>query len=104
LAVSQIQVLNRTQPGLPLRKGRCGNPGPRPQAVGNRHAVCAADAAERWLSLASTIPPALQPHQFVWLNLVERWFREITEKRLAPIAGAVFAAMLYIVFIGGIVE
>jgi hypothetical protein len=38
------------------------------------------------------------------LNLVERWFREITEKRLAPIAGAVFAAMLYIVFIGGIVE
>jgi hypothetical protein len=30
----------------------------------------------------STLPCALHPHQQSWLNLIERWFREITDKRL----------------------
>jgi len=30
----------------------------------------------------SPVPPALHPHVLLWLILVERWFRELTDKAL----------------------
>jgi len=30
---------------------------------------------------ASTVPYTLHSNQYFWLNLVERWFREITDNR-----------------------
>ena len=37
---SQVQALDRTQPGLPMKKGRCCNHDPRLQAQRNDHAIC----------------------------------------------------------------
>lgn len=54
---SQIQALDRTQPGLPLKKGRCG--------------TMTHDYVRNGTTTSSS-----------WLNLVERWFREITDKRI----------------------
>jgi hypothetical protein len=33
-------------------------------------------------SQATPVPPALTPTSSSWLNLVERWFKEITDKRI----------------------
>lgn len=30
----------------------------------------------------SPLPPALHAHRLIWLNLVERWFGELTQKKL----------------------
>jgi len=128
---SQIQALDRTQPGLPLKKGRCGTmthdykrngtttlfaalnvlDG---QVIGECHAQ---HRHQEWLKflrrLDREFPAELrlhlvmdnygthnEPHvkawlkkhrRFVchfvptsssWLNLVERWFRELTQKAL----------------------
>ena len=128
---SQIQALDRTQPGLPLKKGRCGTmthdykrngtttlfaalnvlDG---QVIGECHAR---HRHQEWLSflrrLDREFPPELilhlvmdnygthkEPHvrawlrqhpRFVchfiptsssWLNLVERWFAELSEKAI----------------------
>ena len=128
---SQIQALDRTQPGLPIKKGRCGTmthdyvrngtttlfaalemaegtligtcmPRHRHQewikflqlideqtpAVLDLHLI--ADnyrthkhpKVQRWLAKHPRFHIHFIPTSSSWLNLVERWFREITDKRI----------------------
>ena len=128
---SQIQALDRTQPGLPLKKGRCGTMTHDYKRNGTTTLFAALDVAEgrligkcmnrhrhqEWIKFLKLIdaetPKALDLHLIVdnyathkhpkvkswlkrhrrfhmhftptassWLNLVERWFREITDKRI----------------------
>jgi transposase len=128
---SQIQALDRTQPGLPLKKGRCGTMTHDYKRNGTTTLFAAIDMAEgkligtcmprhrhqewiRFLELIDQETPAeldlhviadnyathkhikvtrwLKRHprfhmHFIptsssWLNLIERWFREITDKRI----------------------
>jgi transposase len=128
---SQVQALDRTQPGLPMKKGRCGT---RTHDY-KRHGTTALFAALSMLDgkvigdwmprhrhqefirflkrIDAETPPALDLHLIVdnygthkhprvqswlrrhprfhlhfiptsssWLNLVERWFRDLTDKRI----------------------
>jgi len=128
---SQIQALDRTQPGLPLKKGRCGTMTHDYKRNGTTTLFAALEMAsgkligtcmkrhrhQEWLKFLKLIdaqtPPHLDLHliadnysthkhpkvrtwlarhprfhmHFVptsssWLNIVERWFREITAKRI----------------------
>ncbi len=128
---SQIQALDRTQPGLPLKKGRCGTMTHDYKRNGTTTLFAALNVLDgkvigechgrhrhqEWLKflrrLDTEFPPQLtlhlvmdnygthkEPHvqawlkkhpRFVchfvptsssWLNLVERWFRELTEKSI----------------------
>ncbi len=128
---SQIQALDRTQPGLPLKKGRCGTMTHDYVRHGTTTLFAALNVAEgkligtclprhrhqefiKFLRLIDAQTPAeLKLHLIVdnyathkhpkvrawlkrhprvclhftptsssWLNLVERWFREITDKRI----------------------
>jgi transposase len=128
---SQIQALDRTQPGLPIKKGRCGTMTHDYKRNGTTTLFAALELAEgrligtcmqrhrhqEWLKFLALIdtqtPPDVDLHliadnyfthktpevrrwlkrhprfhmHFIptsssWLNLVERWFREITDKRI----------------------
>ena len=128
---SQIQALDRTQPGLPMKKGRCGTmthdykrhgtttlfaalnvlegtvigecmPRHRHQEflkflrkldretpadlslhlILDNYATHKHDAVARWLKKHRRFQLHYTPTSSSWLNLVERWFREITEKRI----------------------
>jgi transposase len=128
---SQIQALDRTQPGLPLKKGRCGTMTHDYVRHGTTTLFAALELAEgrviglcqprhrhqEWLKFLQKIdaetPPDLDLHLIVdnyathkharvqawlrrhprfhmhfiptsssWLNLVERFFREIITKRI----------------------
>lgn len=128
---SQIQALDRTQPGLPLKKGRCGTMTHDYKRHGTTTLFAALEMAsgkligtcmkrhrhQEWLKFLRLIdqqtPAHLDLHliadnysthkhpkvkawlakharfhmHFVptsssWLNMVERWFREITTKRI----------------------
>jgi transposase len=128
---SQIQALNRTQPGLPMKKGRCGTMTHDYKRNGTTTLFAALDVLEgkvigecmarhrhqeflKFLRrLDRELPAHLDLHLIVdnygthkkpeviawlakhprfhfhfiptsssWLNLVERWFRELTEKRI----------------------
>ena len=128
---SQIQALDRTQPGLPLKKGRCGTmthdykrhgtttlfaalsmldgrvigdcmPRHRHQEfirfLGKIDAETPAELdlhlivdnygthkhprVQSWLRRHSRVHLHFTPTSSSWLNLVERWFRELTDKRL----------------------
>lgn len=128
---SQIQALDRTQPGLPLKKGRCGTMTHDYKRNGTTTLFAALDVAEgrligkcmnrhrhqEWIKFLKLIdaetPKELDLHLIVdnyathkhpkvkswlkrhrrfhmhftptassWMNLVERWFREITDKRI----------------------
>ena len=128
---SQIQALDRTQPGLPLKKGRCGTMTHDYRRNGTTTLFAALDVAEgrligkcmnrhrhqEWIKFLKLIdtetPKELDLHLIVdnyathkhpkvkswlkrhqrfhmhftptassWLNLVERWFREITDQRI----------------------
>jgi transposase len=128
---SQIQALDRTQPGLPLKRGRCGTLTHDYKRHGTTTlyaALCLLDGkvigpclprhrSREFLRFLTTIdrqtPKDLALHLIVdnsgthksppvkrwlkrhprfhlhftptgssWLNLVERWFREITQKRI----------------------
>jgi transposase len=128
---SQIQALDRTQPGLPLKKGRCGTMTHDYKRNGTTTLFAALELAkgkligrcmdrhrhQEWIKFLKLIdtetPPKLDLHLIVdnyathkhpkvkawlkrhprfhmhftptassWLNLVERWFREITDKRI----------------------
>jgi len=128
---SQIQALDRTQPGLPMKKGRCGTqthdykrngtttlfaalsmldgkvigdcmPRHRHQEfirflkkidnetpVGlNLHLIVDNYGTHKhprvksWLSRHPRFYLHFIPTSSSWLNLVERWFREITDKRI----------------------
>ncbi len=128
---SQIQALDRTQPGLPLKKGRCGTMTHDYKRNGTTTLFAALSLLDghvigdcmprhrhqefiRFLQkIDAETPPALDLHLIVdnsgthkhlrvkawlgrhprfhlhftptsssWLNLVERWFRELTDKRI----------------------
>jgi transposase len=126
---SQIQALDRTQPGLPLKKGRCGTmthdykrnrvttlfaalsvldgkvlgqcesrhrhqeflkflrrldrefPGDRElHLVLDNYGTHKTPEVQRWLQRHRRFVPHFIPTSSSWLNLVERWFGELTEK------------------------
>src|SRR5271157_1132736 len=128
---SQIQALDRTQPGLPLKKGRCGTMTHDYKRNGTATLFAALDALEgqvismcddrhrhqEWLKFLRgidyVVPQNKQVHMIVdnyathkhpkvqcwlarhprfrmhftptgcsWLNMVERFFRDLTENRL----------------------
>lgn len=126
---SQIQALDRTQPGLPLKKGRCGTlthdykrngtttlfaalslldgkvigqcharhrhqeflrflrrldrefPGDRQlHLVLDNYGTHKTPEVQAWLKRHRRFVPHFIPTSSSWLNLVERWFGELTEK------------------------
>ena len=128
---SQIQALDRTQPGLPMKKGRCGTQTHDYKRNGTTTLFAALSMLDgkvigdcmprhrhqefiRFLKkIDNETPDGLELHLIVdnygthkhprvnswlkrhprfhlhfiptsssWLNLVERWFREITDKRI----------------------
>ncbi len=128
---SQIQALDRTQPGLPLKRGRCGTMTHDYKRHGTTTLFAALEVAhghliascmsrhrhQEWLRFLKLIdaktPPDLDLHLILdnyathkhakvkawlarhprfhlhfiptsssWLNLVERWFAEITNKQI----------------------
>ncbi len=128
---SQIQALQRTQPGLPMKKGRCGTmthdykrhgtttlfaalnlldgrvigecmPRHRHQEflrflrrldrefpeetplhlVVDNYGTHTETSVRAWLDKHPRFTLHFTPTSSSWLNLVERWFRELTEKRV----------------------
>jgi transposase len=128
---SQIQALDRTQPGLPLKKGRCGTmthdykrngtttlfaalevaqgkvvgqcfarhrnreflkflrrldqefPGDIPlHLVMDNYGTHKHPKVQAWLKKHPRFLPHFVPTSSSWLNLVERWFSELTSKRI----------------------
>ena len=128
---SQIQALDRTQPGLPLKKGRCGTMThdykrngtttlfaalntlegsvigtcfPRHRNIEFRKFLRQIDESipvelnihmildnygthnhpkvKNWLARHPRFHLHFTPTSSSWLNLVERWFRELTDKRI----------------------
>src|ERR1035441_7339811 len=128
---SQIQALNRTQPGLPLKKGRCGTmthdykrngtttlfaaldvlagkvigncyqrhrhqeflkflrrierefPGPTPlHLVMDNYGTHGTPEVKTWLKRHPRFVVHYVPTSSSWLNLIERWFAELTNKRI----------------------
>jgi transposase len=128
---SQIQALDRTQPGLPMKKGRCGTmthdykrngttslfaalevlqgrvigqcyerhrhqefrkflrrldqefPGEIPlHLVMDNYGTHKHPRVQAWLKRHPRFVPHFVPTSSSWLNLVERWFGELTSKRI----------------------
>jgi transposase len=128
---SQIQALDRTQPGLPLKKGRCGTlthdykrhgtttlfaalevlegrvvgqcferhrhqeflrflrrldqefPGPVPlHLVLDNYGTHQHPKVRAWLGRRPRFVAHFVPTSSSWLNLIERWFGELTSKRV----------------------
>ena len=128
---SQIQALDRTQPGLPLKKGRCGTithdykrngtttlfaalevlqgrvigqcyerhrhqeflrflrrldqefPGDVPlHMVMDNYGTHKHPRVQAWIKRHPRFIPHFVPTSSSWLNLVERWFGELTSKRV----------------------
>ena len=128
---SPIQALDRTQPGLPIKKGRCGTmthdyvrngtttlfaalemaegtligtcmPRHRHQEwikflqlideqtpagldlhlIADNYRTHKHPKVQRWLAKHPRFHIHFIPTSSSWLNLVERWFREITDKRI----------------------
>jgi transposase len=128
---SQIQALDRTQPGLPIKPGRCGTMTHDYKRNGTTTLFAALEVAQgkligtcmqrhrhqewikflklidaqtpaeldlhliadnynthkhpkvqRWLARHRRFHMHFIPTSSSWLNLVERWFREITDKRI----------------------
>jgi transposase len=128
---SQIQALDRTQPGLPLKKGRCGTmthdykrhgtttlfaalevlegrvvgqcferhrhqeflrflrrldqefPGPVPlHLVLDNYGTHQHPKVRAWLGRHPRFVTHFVPTSSSWLNLIERWFGELTSKRV----------------------
>ena len=127
---SQIQALDRTQPGLPLKKGRCGTlthdyrrngtttlfaaldmlegrvigdcykrhrhqeflkfmrridrefPGTTPLHVMDNYGTHGTPEVKAWLKRHPRFVVHYVPTSCSWLNLIERWFAELTNKRI----------------------
>ena len=141
---SQIQALDRTQPGLPMKKGRCGTMThdykrngttclfaalnvlegkvigscyPRHRNIEFRKFLCQIDRetpkdlaihmildnygthnhpkVRTWLEKHPRFHCHFTPTSSSWLNLVERWFGEITRKRIRR---GVFSSVSDLVF------
>ena len=101
---SQIQALDRTQPGLPLVQGwptscrhRPHHSGVHaeasPSGVSQVHPVVRTTAKDRvctehpeWLHRHRRVHFHFTPTSASWLNLVERFFSELTERQLRRLA------------------
>jgi len=128
---SQIQALDRTQPGLPIKKGRCGtmthdykrngtatlfaalntldgsvismcddrhrhqewlkflrviddlNPAANEiHLIADNYATHKHPKVQRWLERHPRFHTHFTPTSSSWLNMVERFFRDLTEKRI----------------------
>ena len=128
---SQIQALNRTQPGLPMKKGRCGTmthdyqrngttslfaalnvlegkvigscyqrhrhqefikflrqidrefPGPVVlHLIMDNYGTHRTPEVKAWLKKHPRFVIHFVPTSYSWLNLIERWFAELTNKRI----------------------
>jgi transposase len=128
---SQIQALDRTQPGLPLKKGRCGTmthdykrngtatlfaamstldgtvismcddrhrhqewlkflrviddvtpPDKELYLIADNYATHKHPKVQRWLARHPRFHVHFTPTSSSWLNMVERFFRDLTEQRL----------------------
>src|SRR6266481_3386185 len=93
---SQIQALNRTQPGLPLKKGRCGTMTHDYKRNGTTTLFAALDVAtgtvigqcmprhrhQEWLKFRKRFHMHFTPTSASWINQVERFFGLITEDRI----------------------
>jgi transposase len=128
---SQIQALDRTQPGLPIKKGRCGTmthdykrngtttlfaalntqdgtvigtcmkqnrhqewlkflrlidkrtcPEKELHLIADNYATHKHPAVQRWLKRHPRFHMHFTPTSASWLNMVERFFRDITQNRL----------------------
>lgn len=128
---SQIQALDRTQPGLPLKKGRCGTmthdykrngtatlfaalntldgtvismcderhrhqewlqflrviddvtpPEKQIHLIADNYATHKHAKVQRWLARHPRFHVHFTPTGSSWLNMVERFFRDLTQKRL----------------------
>jgi transposase len=128
---SQIQALDRTQPGLPIKKGRCGTmthdykrngtttlfaaldvmegkvigdcykrhrhqeflkflrrihrefPGKTPlHVVMDNYGTHGTPEVKAWLNRHPRFVTHYVPTSCSWLNLIERWFAELTNKRI----------------------
>jgi len=128
---SQIQALDRTQPGLPLKKGRCGTfthdykrngtttlfaalnmldgkvigdcmsrhrhqefirflkkiddettAGMELHLIVDNYGTHKHPRVKSWLKRHSRFHLHFIPTSSSWVNMVERWFREITDKRI----------------------
>jgi transposase len=128
---SQIQALNRTQPSLPMKKGRCGTvtheykrngtttlfaalnvldgtvigecmarhrheeylkflrrvdrefPPDQPlHLIVDNYCTHKHSQVKNWLAKHRRFHVHFTPTSSSWLNLVERWFRELTDKRI----------------------
>src|ERR1051326_7411768 len=129
---TQIQALDRTQPGLPIKKGRCGTmthdykrngtttlfaalevlqgrvvgqcferhrhqellrflrrldqefPGDVPlHLVMDNYGTHKHERVQTWLKRHPRFVPHFVPTSSSWLNLAERWFGELTSKRIS---------------------
>jgi transposase len=128
---SQIQALDRTQPGLPLKKGRCGTmthdykrngtatlfaamstldgtvismcddrhrhqewlkflrviddltpPDKQLHLIADNYATHKHPKVQKWLARHPRFHMHFTPTSSSWLNMVERFFRDLTERRL----------------------
>src|SRR6202140_4027713 len=94
---SQIQALDRTQPGLPMKPGRAGTMTHDYKRHGTTTLFAALNVltgvilgkclprhrnVPAWLATHPRFHIHFVPTSSSWLNLVERWFRELTTKRL----------------------
>ncbi len=128
---SQIQALDRTQPGLPLKKGRCGTmthdykrngtttlfaaintldgtvismceerhrhqewlkflrridavtpPGKALHLIADNYATHKHPKVQKWLARHPRFHLYFTPTSSSWLNMVERFFRDLTQRRL----------------------
>jgi transposase len=128
---SQIQALDRTQPGLPLKKGRCGTmthdykrngtatlfaamstldgtvismcddrhrhqewlkflrviddvtpPNKELHLIADNYATHKHPKVQKWLTRHPRFRVYFTPTSGSWLNMVERFFRDLTEQRL----------------------
>lgn len=128
---SQIQALDRTQPGLPMKKGRCGTmthdykrngtatlfaaldvlqghvismydeqhrhqewlkflraiddvvpPGKQIHMIVDNYSTHKHEKVKRWLSRHPRFHVHFTPTSSSWLNMVERFFRDLTQNRL----------------------
>jgi len=70
---SQIQALDRTQPSLPMKRGRAGT---------MTHDYHTHPNVKAWLEKHPRFHLHFTPTSSSWLNLVERWFRELTQKAI----------------------
>jgi transposase len=72
---SQIQALDRTQPGLPLKRGRGAT-------MTHNYATHKHPKVQRWLARHPRFHLHFTPTSASWLNMVERFFRDLTQNRL----------------------